>query len=110
MTLPLPSHSVVNSWLHFLNLLVGTGGALLGPPAPKSSHLQAKPAHLPQHPVMGHILLFLLVASIGLQVSLVPAVHKLDAVVTKPCTEKKEGPGGLKIWMVGMSFKARARP
>jgi len=59
---------------------------------------------------MGHILLFLLVASIGLQVSLVPAVHKLDAVVTKPCTEKKEGPGGLKIWMVGMSFKARARP
>lgn len=34
-------------------------------PATKLSHVQAKPAHLPQHPIMGRILLFLSVASIG---------------------------------------------
>lgn len=53
-------------WLRFLNnLFIGMSWSLLGPPAAKLSHVQAKPAHLPQHPIMGCILLFLLVASIG---------------------------------------------
>lgn len=29
------------------------GGSPLGPPTPKLSHLQAEPAHLPQHPILG---------------------------------------------------------